>query len=164
MPTYQSGNYFLLTGNSQSFDLPNRYGDPAGAVFTLDGSNDYLGLNWANDYSLTVYGSYDTIWSDDSNISTLVLHGMHDSFTAYPGGAPATVLGLNVTDTIDIYGYFALPDGTEMANGAHPTATSLVSDGHGGFLQKMYGGGSIDFVDTSKAGILGADVIAGTRY
>ena len=142
MSTYQSGDLYLLEGNSQSLTVNGL----SQALVFINGSNDIL------------YDIYST------NV-TVVMFGHNDTISQYSGNPTLTILGFNASDSLSLYGLLPNPNGTGFEPPGTPvTAANLHPDGHGGWTLPLSNSGAyVDFAFTKESTILAAHITVGAR-
>ena len=117
MTIHQTGDRYLLEGNSQSLFIDGL----SKALVFIEGSND----NLFDDFSTNV---------------TVAMFGHNDSIHQYGGNPTLTILGFNASDSLDLYGLLPNPNGTGFEPPRTPIiAANLHPDGHGGWILPLAG-------------------------
>ena len=141
MPTYHTGDIYLLEGSSQSLAI----GGLTQALVFINGSNDSFYDNFSTDV-------------------TVVMHGHNDSIFQYGGNPTLTIMGFNASDSLSLYGLLPNPNGTGSEPPGTPiTAANLHPDGHGGWTLPLGSTSGVDFEFTKESTILAAHITVSER-
>lgn len=141
MPTYHTGDLYLLEGSSQSISIDGL----SQALVFMHGSNDTL-----DDYFST-------------NV-TVEMSGHNDSIFQYGGNPTLTIRGFNASDSLSLYRLLPNPNGTGSEPSGTPiTAANLHPDGHGGWTLPLGGTSGVDFEFTKESAILAARITVSER-
>ena len=181
MTTYQSGDLYLLEGNSQSLSihgLPKAsvfirgsndgvdlYNMPQASVF-INGSHSGATINGLSQALIVMNGSNDGLENLSSSNVTVVMLGHNETITQQTGSPSMTILGFNASDSLNIYGLLPNPNGMGFERPGTPvTAANLRPDGHGGWTMPLSSGSTtyVDFAFTKEATILAAHINVSAR-